>query len=632
MQCNFQPGRTRVRRLMAGIAMALAVGAGACGKGGDDVTAPEAPALPGDPVQVPVLRQSAFVFDVDLRSRTVKVTGPQQPTLRGGQGREAGPAYSILSTDVIDVQASNFFASTVGAIQPNRVRVFFDVAILNKLGNVGLVTPTFPVAPSGQNGVILFPFSTNVLQTSGGIGANGNELVIELPSRGEVQPSPDWNGNGTPDRPDFPALPGAGGNPFNFFNDASCASVPPAGGVSDCFRYETFGPIPAGAASASRRVGFDIDASVGQFRARLIVAADLAPGAAPTGTIAGTLTSPERGPLAGVSVQISGLANPVVTDAAGAYSATVGIGPRTVTVLTATLPSGCGSAFVPANGQSVTVNAGATVTQNYSITCTVPTGTVNGTITRAGTGTQSLLGITVRINPDAGASPDITTGVTGTAGSVAYSAANVPVGTGNGAVTLENLPSDCAVTSPASGTGTYTGLVLGGTQTVNFTVTCDSVIPPAAYELRNQFGAVSGGTVDLTITFDPTTCDPVRNANCPADRSYAATGGITSLSGTAAGRITGRAAQPTALFGSATLGGTLPVTAWSSVTTQLGGAIDAQQIVIIRYTIGAGAAGSITTATTGIDFANEDGDPIVLVPLGQPGGNFRIIEATVAIP
>lgn len=633
MQSSMLSARGWARRLAATGTTLLAAVAAACSSGGDDLTAPpETPTLPGNPVQVPALRQSAFVFDVDVRNGKVTVTDPTSPSLRGGTGTD-GQSYSILSSDVISVSTSNFFASPTGAIAPNRVRVFFDVIVNNKLGNVELLTPTFPTAPAGQNGVILFPFSTNVLQTSGGVGSSGNVVVVELPSNGNVAPSPDWNGNAAPDRPDFPALPGAGGNPFNFFNDLSCAAAPPAGGVSDCFRYETLGPIPAGASSSARRVGFDVDASVGQFRARLIVAADVRSGIAPTGTVAGTITSPQRGPLSGVSVQVSGVANPVVTDAAGAFSTSVGIGPRTVTILTATLPAGC-TAITPANGQSVTVNGGATATQNYSVTCTAATGTVAGTITRAGTGTQSLTGVAVRINPDAAGLTDVTTGVTGSAASVTYTA-SVPIGTGAGAgagvVSLENLPADCSVTAPASGTSPYSGLTLGGSVTVNFTVTCLPPPPPPAFiRIVQQFSAVSGGTVDLSTTWDATLCDPLVNPTCPADRQLGGLGQTITLGGSAAGRITTRAAQPTVDYGVATLGGTLPIITFAAVTTNTGVGLNVQ-VGVIRLTIGAGAAGVLNTTTSQLDAPNLAGDNINLI-LSGPGQNTTVVEATASIP
>ena len=633
MQFTMKPAGIWGRRASAALAAVLAIAASACSSG-ESATAPtEGPTLPGSPIQVPVLRQSAFVFDVDVRNGRVRVTEPGAPVLRGGKGSN-GQNLSILSNDVIAVQTSNFFASPVGAITPNRIRVYFDVTINNKLGNVELITPTFPTAPAGQSGVLLFPFSTNVLTTSGGAGASGNEVLVELPSNGNVNPSPDWNGNASPDQASFPALPGVGGNPFNFFNDGSCTAAPPAGGVSDCFRYETFGPIPAGATSTARRVGFDIDGSVGQFRARLIVAADLRSGIAPTGTVAGIVSSPQRGPLSGVSVQVSGVANPLVTDAAGAFSTSVGIGPRSVTILTATLPAGC-TTITPANGQSVTVNGGATATQNYSVTCTAATGTVSGTITRAGTGTQSLTGITVRVNPDAVGLVDVTSGVAGTAGSVTYSA-TVPIGSGAGAgagvVSLENLPTDCAVTAPAAGTAAYTGLTLGGTQVASFTVTCTPPPPPPAFlRVIHQFGAVAGGVVDLTTSYDPSFCNVLLNPSCPTNLAFAGAGATITLGGSAVTRLSRTGAQATPNFGVATLGAPFPITAFSAVTTNIGGYSTIQTISIIRFAIAAGAAGSVSTTTTAPDFADPDGNTIVLVTSG-PGQNATFVEATVAIP
>lgn len=218
---------------------------------------------------------AAFLADVDLATEQIVITSPGgvpglllNTRASLAPGRPAVSA-SLLGSDAVRITTSNFFASAVGAVVPGKVRVTFLVRVENRFPTIALVTPTFPDPPPGQLGVLLIPYSANPLVTSGG-------TVVEVSTPGAVVPSVDWNGNGVPDAPAFPAAPGGGGDPFSFFNDVTCAA-PPAPATSDCFRYETYGVIGAGAISIARRVGFDVDPSVGQFRARLIAVADLAP-------------------------------------------------------------------------------------------------------------------------------------------------------------------------------------------------------------------------------------------------------------------------------------------------------------------------------------------------------------------
>ena len=113
---------------------------------------------------------------------------------------------------------------------------------------------------------------------------------------------------------------------------------------------------------------------MGQFTARLIVAADLQnSGPAPTGTIAGTVTSPQLGTLNGVDVTAtSGITSLSGTTAgAGAYSiGSVPTGPASATI-TSGLPAGCTNP----GSQATTVTNGGTSTVNFTVTCPVPTGT-----------------------------------------------------------------------------------------------------------------------------------------------------------------------------------------------------------------------------------------------------------------
>ena len=76
-----------------------------------------------------------------------------------------------------------------------------------------------------------------------------------------MAPSVDWKGDGTP----------GSGAPFNSLNDTGCPA-----GSNDCYRYEAYpSPVTPGATSLSRTVGFDIDPTVGNVSAKIIVAANL---------------------------------------------------------------------------------------------------------------------------------------------------------------------------------------------------------------------------------------------------------------------------------------------------------------------------------------------------------------------
>jgi hypothetical protein len=82
-----------------------------------------------------------------------------------------------------------------------------------------------------------------------------------------------------------------------------------------------------------------------------------------------------------------------------------------------------------------------------------------------------------------------------------YSRNQVPVGSGAGSVTVSGLPAQC--TAPAA--GSYTGLTSGGTQTVNFTVTCTPA--PFNYPFTGAWGAITntgptGRQVTLTLSID----------------------------------------------------------------------------------------------------------------------------------
>lgn len=464
MRLTTRRARSSTRRIATAITAIAALFTGACAT---DKSA--APAVLPQNGPVTQFKPLAFTADVNIATGKVTISAPTSATANAPTlsiGGVQGPALSLLGGEAVRLlpQVAGFYAGPSGEFEPNRKRVRFDLIIENKLPGVSFITPTWPVAPAP--GVILFPLDYVVTTTTGGTtGGDGNEVIVELPSRGSVVPSIDWNGTGA----------AGSGAPFNFFNDAVCAVSP----SSDCFRWEAFDAtvLPLSTSSV-RTIGFDMDAEVGQFRVRMIVAADLAAaGAITPGTVAGTVTSPARGALQNVLVSVSGNGSDA-TDAAGAYS--VGsVNPGTRTVSLSNLPAGC---TLPAS-QTVSVGSGATATANFSVDCTGLPGVIGGIVTRSNDGSP-LANVTVTASTGG-------SDVTDAAG--AYSIAGVAAGSGTLAVT--GAPAECAPTPEA-----YT-LPSSGTITEDITVPC-SAPPTPGYQYNTTWTAIAGGQIQLDIRVD----------------------------------------------------------------------------------------------------------------------------------
>jgi hypothetical protein len=582
---------------MAGVAgrrfaalFAVAALAAACSSA--ERTATE-PTLPGNNPSNPQLRRATFIIDVNTRTREVRVAAPtpiispsfdlvgRTPT--PGRSGPGSPSFSIIAGDVVQLTTSNYFASAVGAFQPGKVRVTFDVNITNRLSGVQLITPTFPVPPVGTNGIVLFPFETNVTVTSGGttVGGDGTDVLIDLPNRGEVAASTDWNGS-----------------PFNFFNDAGCSA-----GSNDCYRWQRFNqPLGAGATSEAQMVGFDIDPTVGSFRARLIVAADLANSGPPQlGTITGTVTSPERGNLSGVTVSATPGAYAGSTSGAGSYTlSSVAIGPKTVSL--SGLPAGCTNP----GSQTTTVTDGGTSTVNFTVTCSYLTGTVSGTITSSLGG--GVPNVAVVVTPSGlPAQPSVTSNVSGL-----YTRTAVPfTGAGNGTVTLSNLPAGCVNAGPYN----YTGLTSGGTVTLNITLACTP--PPSGYAFTTVWGAPAGGSVTLTLAIDMGTYNDPNVNGTGADDIYAIQGSYTynssRLTFVSCSNVAGSGLQNLASNGS--VAGTVQ---FANFTTLSGLQTGLQGIAQCTFTVA--GSGSVST-TTAISTAESAGSfnllPKILITEGE---------------
>lgn len=594
-------GRWTTRPLARTLLLGAVVALGACSGGDNRVAGPD---LPNEPPLNPTFKKASFIFDVNLRTRQVRVSQEEGATsvsgpslnLIGSGTLPGGPNFSILAGDVIQLSTSAFSASAVGQFVPNKVRVNFDVNITNRLPGIELITPTFPEPPAGVTGILLFPYQLVVTTTNGGtsVGGDGTDVIVELPNRGAVESSIDWNGTGA----------AGGGAPHNFFNDAGCAP-----GASDCYRYEAFTvPLAGGATTEARTVGFDIDPTVSNFRARLIVAADLrATGATPVGTIQGSVTSPQRGPLSGVLVSATPGTRTGTSAASGAYSITdVATGPKTVAV--SNLPAGCS---VPAT-QSVTVTSGGTHTVDFSVTCTVPSGTVSGTVSSSlGGGLQN---VQVIVTPTGGsAQPAVVTSAAG-----AYSRSGVPVLSGGGSVALSNLPGNCTAPAP----GSYSGLTDGGSVVVDFTVSCTP--PPAMYQYTHSFSPVAGGQTTLTIRFDPSTYnDPLINGTSADD--FAGIQGQIDYDGARLEYVSAANGAGSPFQNVTANGATNGRIIWLNSTTSATRIITEQVVAIITFNVRAGAAGSLTPVTSLTEIPTRDGDLLDLA-------RVQINEATLVFP
>lgn len=452
-----------------GLAACIAAGATACAR---DVPTGAAPSLPTTPTLPIAYRNAAFTLSVNAIQKRVSVSAPTatltQRVTAGARALAGGVQPSLLGGDVIDLVVTNYTAGLVGEEQPGKIAVRFDLQVINRLDGYQLTTPTFPSPPSGVDGMLAFPIEVSVLTSSGGVTSAGNEVTVTSPRFGKVVHSRDWDGE-----------------LHNFFNDTGCPST-----ATDCYRYEPFGSVPPLGSSPARRVGFLIDPEVGDFRVKVIVAADLVPALSPTrATVRGTVLS-NIGPVEGALVAVVG-AGSGTTNATGQYS--IGDVPAGAarTIALQALPNGCVSLQPTA---TVPIAAGAAVTQDFTATCPVPTAPIQGTITT--TEGTALSGVQVVVTPTGGSA--LPAAVSSTGG--AWSVANVPYRpSDSGLIALQNLPSNCSFTPTP-----YTGLTASGLSRA-LVVSCGAA--PVTYALGGTWGritatGVTGRQVTLTFAID----------------------------------------------------------------------------------------------------------------------------------
>lgn len=311
------------------------------------------------------------------------------------------------------------------------------------------------------------------------------------------------------------------------------------------------------------------------------------------GSITGTVSSPTRGALAGVTVTVAG-GGSATTSATGTYTIS-GVAPGQRTVMLSGLPATCAAP----TAATATVTAGASATLDFSVTCTTggggpSTGTMRGRVTRVGG--DALAGVRVSVQPAASATA--LSAVTDAQGD--YSIANVPVGTGGdagrGAITLSDLPTGCSAP-----TLEYTGLTAGGSLDRNIEVTCQTATTGTitGTVTRSTGGPIAGAQIVVTPTgsaplaaVTTTTSGGYTVSDVPAGGGTIAVNGLptgctapapTAYSGLAAGASLTRditvtcVAAPfsypvTATWGAITTGGATGRTVELTLAIDMGGA------------------------------------------------------------
>ncbi|MEZ4586674.1 MAG: hypothetical protein R2909_09770 [Gemmatimonadales bacterium] len=374
------------------------------------------------------------MVDVDRDRGRIVVHGPAG--VSAAPNDAPGPSLSIVGGDAVVIDASSFSATGVGSggAPPGKVLVRFDLALTNRLGGTRLVRPTFPIPPDPvASSVYLFPLEAIPTTTTGSVTSAGNDVIVEQPNYGGVVASADFDGA-----------------PHNFFNDGGCPS-----GANDCFRYEAYpAPVSGGATTAGRQVGFVIDPTVGTFRARFLVVADLENEVTvPQAAIVGTVRSPQLGYLDGVTVRLSNGVTAQTGFPGGVFQLDLRnshLGPYSIWL--EGLPAGCAPpasqhVMIPANPGGIPIT-----TIDFVVDCGGIAGfDVSGTLQVPGAG--SLVGSAVSL---LGSGAPITVL---TSGSGAWAITNVPPG--SYVATATGLPSGCkAIAATVTVSSDVSGVVV----------------------------------------------------------------------------------------------------------------------------------------------------------------------------
>ena len=223
---------------------------------GSDSLAPKA-AAPDERLPLgPRYAGAGYLVTDDASNRSVSIEPPRRKSAESA----AGLNFSILQGEEIGLDVSNYSVSEVGALTPGKVRIRFDVSVTNRLPGVALVPPVVGSDDAAAPALMFFPLLQSAALTTGSteVSQDGS-VVVNRASRAVVEPSVDWDGDGSGHL-----------NGFDFTGDSACTMPAPG-----CTRWEALPPLPPGASSPVQTVGFDLDPTVTTFRAWLLLAADL---------------------------------------------------------------------------------------------------------------------------------------------------------------------------------------------------------------------------------------------------------------------------------------------------------------------------------------------------------------------
>lgn len=227
-------------------------------------------------------------------------------------------------------------------------------------------------------------------------------------------------------------------------------------------------------------------------------------GPAPTGTVAGTISSSLGGPLAGIKVTASptsgGAPSAVTSDAEGKFSVSgVLVSDGKGTISLADLPDNCTD---PGDVGYTGLAKGGTVTKDIEVTCEPLVGTITGVVTSSLGG--ALQDVHVSVDPEGDAPAiDVATDADGR-----YTVASVPAGSGSVTVT-SGFPSNCSAPAAA----TYEDLDADSTMTVDFEVSCEpttgafTVMVIGLVDLDGAVHVTGPNSFDTTLTATTTLTD-----------------------------------------------------------------------------------------------------------------------------
>lgn len=192
-------------------------------------------------------------------SRTIVIGAPTLEVARPTPGplHGIGTFASLLGYDAFDVEVRNVTRSEIGDFLPGRIRMRAELRIRNTFHSLQLLRSSFPMAPDGVNGLMLFAAAAEAVEDDGSVVTAGNTVIVRSPSQGRVTVSTDWTGE-----------------PFDYQRSTFATCGDPR---IVCARYiELPAPLMPGETSPFIGVGFDVDPTVRNVRVRLLLAANVA--------------------------------------------------------------------------------------------------------------------------------------------------------------------------------------------------------------------------------------------------------------------------------------------------------------------------------------------------------------------